>query len=99
MGRIVLQYVLPFLLPLIGYSLWIWYRNAYADRHAGAPPKFEEGPWPLLLLLGAVLMFASMAFTALSSGGSAGATYEPSRVEDGRIVPGRLIEPDAGRTP
>jgi hypothetical protein len=98
MLRLILEYGIPFILPLAGYALWIWYRNAYADRHQGAPPKFEEGPWPLMLFIGAGLMFASMAVTALLSGASPEATYVPPRVENGRVIPGQMIEPgkDAG---
>lgn len=92
MIRLVLEYLIPFLLPLAAYAMWIWYRNAYAEHHDGAPPRFEEGPWPLMLFIGAVLMFASMAFTALTTGGDAGATYIPPHMEDGKIVPGRMIE-------
>ncbi|MBM3513304.1 MAG: hypothetical protein FJX59_06270 [Alphaproteobacteria bacterium] len=93
MIRTLLQYGIPFLLPLAGYAAWVWYRNAYADRHEGALPKFEEGPWPAMLLLGAVLMAASMAYTALTSGASSDATYVPPRVEDGKVIPGQFIEP------
>jgi hypothetical protein len=99
MIRVILEYLIPFLLPLAGYSIWIWYRNTYAENHDGAPPRFEEGPWPLMLFLGAILMFASMSYTALTSGGSADATYIPSRVVNGEIVPGRMVEPDVDKKP
>jgi len=92
MIRILLEFVIPFLLPMAAYAAWIWYRNIYAEHHEGAPPKFEEGPWPLMLFLGAILMFGTMAVTALTSGGEAGSTYVPSHVEDGKVVPGRMIE-------
>ncbi|MCB2108959.1 MAG: hypothetical protein KDE14_14715 [Rhodobacteraceae bacterium] len=90
MLRIALTYVVPFLLPITAYAVWIWYRTAYAERHAGAPPKFEEGPWPLMLFLGAVLTFAALAFTALNSGGPPDSTYVPPRLEGGKIVPSEL---------
>ena len=92
MIRLVLEYLIPFLSPLAAYSVWIWYRNKYAEHHDGAPPRFEEGPWPLMLFIGALLMFASMAVTALTTGGNAGAKYEPPHVEDGKVIPGRMIE-------
>jgi hypothetical protein len=93
--RLILTYVVPFFLPISAYALWIWYRTAYAERHGGAVPKFEEGPWPLMLLLGAVLTFSILAFTALTRGGDPGSVYVPPRIEDGRIVPSELRRPDA----
>lgn len=94
MIRIVLQYMVPFLLPLAGYSLWIWYRTRYAEKHGGEAPAFEKGPWPLMLFLGAVLTLASLGITALMTGGNPGDTYIPARVENGKVVPGRM-EPAA----
>lgn len=89
--RLILTYVLPFFLPITVYGLWIWYRTAYAERHSGAPPKFEEGPWPLMLFLGALLTFAMLAFMALSAGGSSDSTYVPPRLENGRVIPSQLV--------
>ncbi|MEQ9448051.1 MAG: DUF6111 family protein [Rhodospirillaceae bacterium] len=90
MTRILLTYIVPFLLPIAVYAAWVWYRTAYAARHGGEAPKFEKGPWPLLLFLGALLALAVMGAVGLNRGGDAGAAYEPARIEDGRIVPGRL---------
>lgn len=90
--RIFFIYVLPFLLPLTAYLAWAWYRIGYAKKHGGDAPQIEKGPWPLLLLLGAVLAFGGMAATALMRGADSDATYTPSRYEDGRIIPGQLEE-------
>ena len=94
MTRILLTYLVPFLLPIALYAIWIWYRTRYAARHGGEAPKFEKGPWPLMLFAGAVLTFAIMGTIALHQGEPAGAAYEPARIEDGRIVPGRLAPTD-----
>ena len=94
MLRLMVTYVLPFLLPITVYALWIWYRTSYAQRHGGAPPKFEEGPWPLMLFIGAVLSFGVLAVTALTSGGPADSVYVPPRIENGRIVPSELLPRD-----
>ncbi|MDX2145119.1 MAG: DUF6111 family protein [Rhodospirillaceae bacterium] len=92
MIRILFTYVIPFLMPLAGYALWIWYRTWYAGKHGGEAPKFEQGPWPLMLFLGAVLALAMLGVTALQQGGSPDATYVPPRVENGKVVPGRMEE-------
>jgi len=90
MLRILYSYVVPFLLPAAVYAAWVWYRVRYVARHGGEAPKLEQGPWPLLLFLGAVLAFGMLALTALTQGGSPDATYVPPRLENGRIVPGHL---------
>jgi hypothetical protein len=90
MVRILMTYVVPFLLPIGGYALWIWYRTRYAEKHGGEAPKFEKGPWPLMLFLGAVLTLASLGLTAMNRGGRPGYTYIPATMQDGKLVPGRM---------
>jgi hypothetical protein len=96
MLRIVISYVVPFLLPLAGYAAWIWYRTRYAERHGGEAPKFEQGPWPLMLFLGAVLTLTMLAVTALQQGAAPGGVYVPPHVENGQVVPGRFESKPAG---
>jgi hypothetical protein len=93
MIRIFLTYAVPFLLPIAGYALWIWYRTRHAATHGGEPPRFEQGPWPLMLFLGAVLSFAVLALNALTAGSPPGGVYVPPHVEDGKVVPGRVVPP------
>lgn len=89
MFRGLLTYIVPFLMPIAGYAAWIWYRTQHAQTHGGQAPKFEQGPWPLMLFLGAVLSFAVLAVGALNTGGKPGDIYIPPHVENGKIVPGR----------
>lgn len=89
MTRIALTYLIPFLLPIAGYSLWIWYRTRYAEKHGGEAPEFEKGPWPLMLFLGAILSLAVLGFSALTTGGAPGDTYVPAHLENGKLVPGK----------
>ena len=89
MFRAFLTYIVPFLMPIAGYAVWIWYRTNHAQTHGGEAPKFEQGPWPLMLFLGAVLSFGILAVGALNTGGSPGDIYIPPHVENGKIVPGR----------
>ncbi len=90
MSRIVFTYIVPFLLPAAVYAAWVWYRTGYVARHGGEAPRLEQGPWPLLLFVGAVLAFAVLAGAALMRGGSPDATYVPPHLENGQMVPGHL---------
>ena len=92
MVRIFFTYLLPFLLPLTVYLLWVWYRVSYVRKHGGEAPDIEKGPWPLMLLLGALLTMGLLAATALMRGADPDATYTPPRFEDGRVIPGQLEE-------
>jgi hypothetical protein len=90
MIRVFFTYLVPFLLPLAAYLAWVWYRTAHAKRHGGEAPPIEQGPWPLMLLIGALLALTLMGTTALLRGGDPNSTYIPPRYEDGKIVPGHL---------
>jgi len=92
MIKTIFVYIIPLVLPLTIYLAWAWFRISYVKKHGGEAPKIEQGPWPLLLLLGAILMLALMATTALLRGADSDATYTPPRYEDGRVIPGQLEE-------
>lgn len=88
MLRIFLQMVLPFLAPFI---LFFAYRLVAAR---GA--SFASGsPWYLLTIMGLVLVCLSMVMATLVGRGAPDAVYQPSRIENGRIVPGELRPPSA----
>lgn len=93
MARFLLTYIVPFLLPILTYAAWVWYRTRYVQKHGGEAPKFEKGPWPLLLFAGAVLTLGVLGVSATLQGNSPdeGVYVEP-RVENGRVIPGH-IEP------
>lgn len=101
MSRILITYVLPFFLPILTYSAWVWYRTRYVAQHGGEAPDFEKGPWPLLLFAGALLAIAVLGVSAFFQGNSPDeGVYVPPRVEKGVVVPGH-IEPrtQGGKTP
>jgi len=89
MLRAFLTTIVPFLLPMTGYAVWIWYRTRYAQKHGGEAPRFEQGPWPLMLFLGAMLSLAVLGVVALTTGGAPGEVYVPPHLENGKVVPGR----------
>jgi hypothetical protein len=72
--------------------LWAWYRISYVRKHGGDAPDIEKGPWPLMLLLGAILTLGVLAATALTRGADPDAQYTPPRFEDGKVIPGQLQE-------
>ena len=88
MTRIFLMYLIPFLLPLAAYMLFAWYRYKFVASHEGEAPAIEKGPWPYLLLAGALLTVGVAGTMALLGGADPGSTYTPARIEDGRVVPG-----------
>ncbi len=90
MIRIVVEYVLPLLLPSIAYVAW-W--NLYGRRAAaagGTPALLREGPWFWLFLAGLVLASAALIAGALVGGDTPGGTYVPPHLDHGRVVPGRI---------
>ena len=90
MARIIITYVVPFLLPMAVYASWVWYRAGYVARHGGEAPRLEQGPWPLLLFAGAASAMIVLAVTAWLHGGAADETYVPPHVVDGKVIPGHL---------
>lgn len=91
MIRVLLEYLIPLLLPIAIYLVWTWITGKQR-RTAEEPPRWYEGPWFWLLVAGFVLMVAVMAVTAVIEGSSPDRVYVPPHVEDGRIVPGHFKE-------
>ena len=88
MLRIVLFYILPFLLPFIGFFT---YRFLVTRGQA----RVRETPWFVLTIAGLGLAIGTLVTVALTGGGDKEADYQPPRIEDGRIVPGEIMEPIA----
>jgi nicotinamide riboside transporter PnuC len=89
MTRLLIQYLLPLILPAVIFLIWAWLSR---HRHAtgSLQSRLQEGPWLWLIVAGLVLMVGGLVYMALSTGGDAGGTYVAPRWEDGRIVPGRI---------
>jgi hypothetical protein len=91
MGRILLQIVLPILLPTALYALWlVAERRRVEAGGTGKPPLWAEAPWMWLLALG--VCFAALLMMALSlfGGDSTKGVYVAPHVENGEIVPGHV---------
>ncbi len=90
MSRIVLQYLLPLLLPAALYFGWLWLARRTGKGQAGGVTPLQDGPWFWLVTAGLALMVAGLVFTALMGQGQVEGTYEPPRFEGGRVVPGTV---------
>ena len=87
MSRLILNYLLPLLLPLIFFLVW----SRLARRRQGAEtPALTRGPWFWLVLAGFAAMAGALTFTAVTGGGDPSATYKPPQFEGGKVVPGRI---------
>jgi hypothetical protein len=78
MLRILLQYVLPLVLPFLVYLVYA--------RLAQKPGS--DAPWIGLAAAGVALMAVSLVTWGLLSGSDPSETYVPARFEDGELVPG-----------
>jgi hypothetical protein len=94
MNRVLLQYVLPLLLPTLLYLLW-WGtigRRRTADAHGRV--TLADGPWFWLILCGGLLLACSLVYTALVTGVATEVTgkgrYVPPQLKEGRVVPGHF---------
>ena len=82
MSRFIFH-LLPFLLPFLLYGLYIWHAKRAGKSRAEATPWFWlPSAGFLLVILGFVI---GGGFFAEGTG-----SYTPARLEDGRIVPGRV---------
>ena len=87
MLRILLQYLLPLLLPFLVYMVYV------AVARGRTPGGLSEAPWPHLAIAGVVLMAASLVAWGLMSGAPTDRVYIPPRFEDGRVIPSTTVEP------
>ena len=84
MARIIIEYIVPFLLPTAIYASWVWSRAGYVARHGGEAPRLEQGPWPLLLFLGAVCALGVLGVTGFMRGGAANSVLRPAPCGSGQ---------------
>jgi hypothetical protein len=87
--RILLNYILPLILPMAVFLLWSWLTKGRKGTQPGDIPWYA-GPWFWLILAGFVLMAGVLGVTVYLGGGSPDSVYQPPRYEDGRIVPSQI---------
>ena len=86
MLRILLQYLLPLLLPFLVYLAYV------ALTRGRAAGWLDNAPWLHLAVAGIVLMAISLLTWGLLSGAPPDQVYVPPRLEDGRVVPSTTVE-------
>jgi len=85
MLRILLEYLLPLLLPFLIYLAYV------ALARGTAPGWVQDAPWPQLAGAGLVLAAISLVTWSLLSGAPPEEVYVPPHLEDGRVVPSTTI--------
>lgn len=85
--RSVLYHLLPFLLPFIGYLVYV-----LLTRRAEKRGKiWTEAPWYWLVAGGFALSLASLVAAVFLSSEPPGGTYVPAQLgEDGEVIPGEI---------
>ena len=95
MIRVALINLLFFLLPFIGYAIFIYYRKGRID----AAEMLEGKSLYWLLGGGTVCVVIGLMVLATFQTGAPDAVYEPARYEDGVLKPGGFRDPPAAETP
>lgn len=94
MGRLILQIVIPLVLPTIVYILWVKYQ---LKQNPNANIRVKK-PWFWLISTGCVLTITVMLFFGLSQGKDPDGTYQPPVYKDGKIIPGHMVPADKPKT-
>jgi len=90
------RYILPFLLPTLGFVLWTWLARRKEGRLLD---RLANGPWFWLMISGVALTAVVLVATALTGGGVAGSRIIPPRLENGQVVPAEIVPPSDTRPP
>ena len=93
MGRILLTYIVPLVLPTV---LYVIVRVLVQRR---TPERWGDMPWPWLGVAGFVLLVLTLGWLALFSGSEPGSAYRPPQVIDGAVSPGGFDTPPERRSP
>ena len=87
MSRLVLNYLLPLVLPLVLYLSYFCWRHWHKKKHGGSPHKIENTHVFISIIIGFIMMTISLTWVAIFSGETPGlGTYQSPRYEDGKIT-------------
>ena len=87
MSRILIQYLLPLLGPLVLYLLYMTLVRKRAAKKGEDIPAIERTHVFWSIVVGFALMMGGLAWLAVSTGEAPGdGTYQAPRLEDGRVV-------------
>jgi hypothetical protein len=90
MWRVILEYLVPLVLPAAVYFAVKWWAAWRAAKgEPVAKPSWWDAPWPWLVAGGIALMVATIAFIAINEGAPPGADYRPAELDrSGHVTPG-----------
>jgi hypothetical protein len=77
--------LLLFLLPFALYAIYL----KLIERDAAASKRAH--PWTILFASGLLLVVASFLIWGIEEGAGERGVYVPPHVEDGRVIPGRVV--------
>ena len=83
MVRILFTQLILFLLPFIGFALWL-----VIQKKAQTSENWRKGPLAWLAIGGAVLMIGGLALLARIDVNSGDTVYVPAQIIDGKFIPG-----------
>lgn len=87
--RIILTILVPLLLPIAIYGLWLsWVRQRW--HREGVTPYPIQIPWLWLLTAGVALMMIVIVVTFFDEGAAPNAVYVPPQLKNGEIIPGHF---------
>ena len=88
MSRIILNYLLPLVLPVAIYLTYMWWQRRHAKKNSEALPVVEHSHVFVSVLIGFVLMASSLTWIAVVSGVAPGeGEYQSPHYQDGKIIP------------
>ena len=88
MTRILLQYLLPLIGPLLLYLVYITFMRRAAAKKGHDAPSIERNHIFWSIILGFFLMMVALTTFAIIAGEKPGSgKYQAPRMENGRIAP------------
>ena len=100
MIRILLEFLLPLILPTVVYGLWMAFERRRQEKLGrGEPPTWRDAPFVWLGLAGVVLTAVLLfGLVLLRDTGNAKGQYVPPRLApDGTIAPAHVEPRPPGR--
>ena len=88
MIRVVIENILLFLLPTALYVAYMLVRHRHQPQ-GSARQIIDDAPIVWLLVSGAIVMIAGLAYFGSYTGGKPGEQYQPPVYRDGKIIPGQ----------
>ena len=87
MIRPVLTEIAFFIAPFLAYAAFLWFtETSMLDREHWMPKTLMT-----LTIVGLLLMIVSFILLGHFTGAPISSSYEPAHVENGKLIPGRVV--------